>query len=138
MPQFITRFDTQRHHIHLEFFVTNAKGIRHSVAGILDTGAPRTEFSDRFLAAIGLLGKTTPISEARDSLQTQKYGKVVIPNVEICQHTMSELEVIVSYFEESWGVDALVGLDFFRENCVSIDYSNGVIGSEPFANRTGQ
>ena len=133
MPQFSTRFDTHLHHIHLEFFVTDTMGIRHSVAGILDTGAPRTEFSDRFLAAIGLVGKTSLDSEMRVGLQTHKYGKTIIPRVEICQHTMTELEVIVSYFDESWGVDALVGLDFFRENYVGIDYSRGVIVSEPFA-----
>ena len=55
MRKHITSFDTHKHHIHLECFLTDAHGILYSVAGILDTGAPQTEFSDQFLVYAGLL-----------------------------------------------------------------------------------
>ena len=135
MPPFITSFDTSLHHINLEFFITDKTGIRHSVAGILDTGAPRTEFSDRFLAHTGMLPDIASPGKADKGLQTAKYGKMIIPEAEICHHFMNNFEIIVSYFEESWGVDALIGLDFFRENVVTVNYEKGIIISEPFGSR---
>jgi hypothetical protein len=55
MEDNLTSFDTNKHHIHIELVVTNPKGIIYSVAGILDTGAPRTEFSDDFLVHTGII-----------------------------------------------------------------------------------
>ncbi len=114
MPRHITSFDTEQHHIHLEFFITTPQGIRHSVAGILDTGAPNTEFSDQFLVLTGCLESRRGDQRIPPSLQTQKYTKMILPGVEICGHTFENFEVVVSSFEASWGIDALVGLDFFR------------------------
>ena len=48
MPISLTSFDKTAHHIYVEFFVTVPGGLKHNVIGILDTGAPRTEFSDQF------------------------------------------------------------------------------------------
>lgn len=39
-------FDTTKHHIHIECAIIDSEGIKHSFNGILDSGAPRTEFSD--------------------------------------------------------------------------------------------
>ncbi|RKZ46238.1 MAG: hypothetical protein DRR16_24640 [Candidatus Parabeggiatoa sp. nov. 3] len=47
MQENITYYDTKKHHIHIDMIVINPKGIIYNVAGILDTGAPRTEFSVR-------------------------------------------------------------------------------------------
>ena len=132
MPKHTTAFDIEQHHIHLEFFVTTPHGIRHSVAGILDTGAPKTEFSDQFLVSTGCLA--TPRDDRRipPGLQTQKYAKMNLPIVEICGHTFNDFEIVVSAFEASWGIDALIGLDFFRRVFVSVDYSHGVLCTEPY------
>lgn len=132
MPKFITKFDTNLHHIYIEFFITDENFNRYSVAGILDTGAPRTEFSDRFLKHTGMLPENTSPGKIDRGLQTAKYGKLIIPQIEICHHFINNFEVIISYFEESWGVDALIGLDFFRENVVTVNYQQGIIISEPF------
>ena len=70
----LTSFDTSRHHIHLEFSVTDSSGVLHSVAGILDTGAPRTEFSDQFLIYAGFLNGKNENATLNPGLQTQKYG----------------------------------------------------------------
>lgn len=40
---------------------------------------------------------------------------------------LSGIEVRVARFYESWGVDALIGLDFFRPFPVKIDYQRGVL-----------
>ena len=45
---------------------------------------------------------------------------------------MDGFEVFVSHFEQSWGIDALIGLDFFRRFLVTIDYVNGVLVTSPY------
>lgn len=127
-----TAFDTSRHHIHLEFSVTDANGNLHSVAGILDTGAPRTEFSDQFLIYAGLIEAKDENTTLKPGLQTQKYGVVELPSVNLCGHEIPDFKVYVSYFEPSWGIDALIGLDFFRRFKVTIDFEDGLIISSPY------
>ncbi|MGZ8219337.1 hypothetical protein [Methylomagnum sp.] len=56
-----TAFDTGRHHIHLEFSVTGSNGASHSVAGILDAGAPRTDFEPSW-GIDALIGFLSPLS----------------------------------------------------------------------------
>ena len=36
------------------------------------------------------------------------------------------------HFEKSWGIDALIGLDFFRSFRVEINYSKGILISDLF------
>ena len=127
MREHSTSFDTSKHHIHLEFIVTDSNGIWHSVAGILDTGAPRTEFSDHFLMHTGFIDAKNNDATLKPGLQTQKYGLIKLPSVNICGHEISSLEVFVSRFEQSWGIDALIGLDFFRRFLVTINYQNGFL-----------
>ena len=114
MPKNLTPFDTSKAHIFLEMTVTNPKGLIYSVTGILDTGAPRTEFSDHFLVHTGFLQTPSESVSLKSGLQTQKYGKIVLPSIVICTHRIYSFEVFVSYFEPAWGIDALIGLDFFR------------------------
>jgi len=127
-----TSFDTDKHHIHLEFFVTDIMGIQHSVAGILDTGAPYTEFSDNFLLYAGFIQKKDDQIKIKQGLQTQKYGVIKLPSIEICGQKINSFHAYVSYFEKSWGIDALIGLDFFRRFLVAIDYSNGFLITRPY------
>ncbi len=127
MQENITSYDTTKHHIHIDMIVTNPKGIIYNVAGILDTGAPRTEFSDQFLVHSGFIETKSEQVKLKPGLQTQKYGKIILPSVTICHHQINFFEVFVSHFEPSWGIDALVGLDFFRRFRVTIDYSNGIL-----------
>jgi hypothetical protein len=61
------------------------------------------------------------------SLETQRYGKLVVPELRVCGQVLIDFETRVSRFEESWGIDALVGLDFFRRFPVTIDYGRAVI-----------
>lgn len=131
MQHTITLFDTTKHHIHIRFFATDPRGQRHSLDGVLDTGAPRTEFSDKFLEFAGFIKKTNKNIAIKSGLQTQKYGKLILPYVEICGYTIKDFEVFASRFEESWGVDALIGLDFFKRFRVTIDYKAGHLMTEP-------
>lgn len=127
-----TAFDRTRHHIHIEFFVTDAKGERWSFDGILDTGAPKTEFNDVFLAHAGFISLPKNAVPLKNGLQTQKYGKIMLPSIAICGHSIEKFEVIISHFEKSWGVAALIGLDFFRRFKVTVDYKAGQIITETF------
>lgn len=102
-------------------------GCPRRLGAVLDTGAQWTELSDNFLLHVGLLDAIPPgISVASDQ-QTRKYGRLVIPEMRICGQVLTDLEIRVSRFEETWDIDALIGLDFFRHFPVTIDYHRGVL-----------
>jgi len=130
MPN-IVAFDTTRYHVYVPTFFTLPDGKRHELDAILDTGAPFTEFPDQFLQFAGLIEKAAPDIQIKSSVQTQKYGKLVIPQVEICGHVIREMPAYISHFEKHWGVDVLIGLDFFRQFEVTISYKTGRIITEP-------
>jgi len=126
-------FDSQKHHIYLEFAISDIKGFARYGLGILDTGAPRTEFCDIFLKHIGLLeavidDETAPYY----GLQTLKYRKLKVPSVEICGYHFQNTEFIVSQFDKTWGIDALIGLDLFRKCRITIDYKLEMIIVDPY------
>jgi hypothetical protein len=130
MPRTITTFKTDDHHILLWILVTLPSGRKRGLTGILDTGAPYTEFSDKFLNSVGLIDSTNDHVPIKHGLQTQKYGKIILPSMEICGQTLDNHTVYVSNFESSWGIRALVGLDFFRRFRTTIDYKRGQIVTE--------
>jgi hypothetical protein len=59
-----------------------------------------------------------------------------LPSVIICGHKTECFDVFVSRFEKSWGIDALIGLDFFRRFMITVDYSNGFLITEPYTEVT--
>ncbi len=126
-------FDSQKHHIYLEFAISDQNRFARYGLGILDTGAPRTEFSDIFINHIGLL-ETTVADETllQSGLQTLKYRKLVLPSVEICGYHFRNTEFLISSFERTWGIDALIGLDLFRKCKITVDYSREMIIAEPY------
>lgn len=129
-----TAFNTKRHHIYLSPTLVDASGVARVFRAILDTGAPQSEFSDRFLRTIKILPiENLPHVEISEGLQTKKYASVILPNIECLGQTLKDVPVTVSKFEEHWGVDALIGLDFFRRFRVTVDYKAGHIITEQFA-----
>lgn len=131
MPN-ITVFDTNAHHIHFVAYVVNPSGKRSKLRAVLDSGAPHSEFSDQFLQYAGLIDQSGQGITIKPGLQTQKYGQLTVPKVEICGHPIPEMQIYVSHFEKHWGVDALIGLDFFRRFRVTVDYKAGQIITEPY------
>lgn len=129
----ITAFNTARPHIYINPALIDATGLPQTFRAILDTGAPGLEFSDRFLRTIGLLpyGYRSDV-EIPSGLQTHKYGKIVLSKIECLGQSMENVSVVVSKFDERWGVDALIGLDFFRRFRVTVDYKAGHIITEPY------
>lgn len=127
----ITTFDTKQRYIFISVFVTGKDGTVRDFLALLDTGAPATEFSDEALQFAGFLEETKKNISLKPGLQTQKYGKIILPKLEICGHPIDNLEVYVSHFEKSWGIKALIGLDFFRRFKVTVDYSVGQIVTLP-------
>lgn len=111
-----TVFNISRHHIYLNSIITDGNGIEQIFRAVLDTGAPKSEFSDRFLKTIGILRKDDIKNvNIPTGLQTGKYGTITIPRLECMGQVLTNFQVIISKFEEHWGVDALIGLDFFRQ-----------------------
>lgn len=128
-----TKFDPQERYILIQIVVVDKYKQKQDFLAFLDTGAPTTEFSDEALKYLGFLDRTNSNIELKHGLQTQKYGKIILPRLEICSHVIENLEVYVSHFDKSWGIKALIGLDFFRQFRVTIDYKIGQIITEPFA-----
>ncbi len=122
-----TPFDVRQHHIHLKVVINIGHGLPWRVAGVLDTGAPWTEVSDKFLHHAGLISELPDDGPMPRGRQTQRYGKIVLPEMEICGQRLANMEVRVARFEEIWNVGILVGLDFFRHFPVTIDYQRAVL-----------
>lgn len=131
--QTFTRFDTSDHHISIASRLIDWHGIMHAFRAIVDTGAPVTEFSDEFLASIGII-KPDAIKPADVSAfeQTKRYAKITLPKIVCLGQSMENINVRVSRFAEGWGVDALIGLDFFRQFQVTVNYRKGQILTEPY------
>jgi hypothetical protein len=127
----VTSFDTAKHHIHVDFIVTDRSGTPFDFSGVIDTGAPWTEFSDEFLIHAGFIAPPDEAVALKPELQTQKYGRVVLPSLTVCGQVIHDLRVMVSRFDESWGIAALIGLDFFRRFRVTVDYARGELICEP-------
>lgn len=132
MPN-ITIFDPKDHHIRLVGAIRTSSDMEYEFRAILDTGAPTTEFSDQFLFITGLARINKHDVFIKPGLQTQKYDKLLLPQVKICGNFLHNMQVFISHYEKHWGVDALIGLDFFRQFRVTIDYKAGQIITEPFA-----
>ena len=132
MPKFQIPFDSGKHHIYIEFEIVDSKGINRYGLGILATGAPRTEFSDIFLKHTGLLDMHLSEIEIPSGQETKRYHKIVLLSVSICGCQFQNSEFLISRFEKSWGIDALIGLDVFRTSRITIDYNKSLIISEPF------
>lgn len=126
----VTTFDPTQRYIYLSVLVTMPTGRQRKLDAILDTGAPASEFGDRALQFAGLLKARKEEVLIQEGLQTQKYGRVIPPEIEICSHRIENLPVYVSRFDEHWGIDALIGLDFFRRFRTTIDYACGEIVTE--------
>lgn len=131
MPN-MTIFDPKRAYILFPIIVTTITGEPFKFDALLDSGAPRTEFSDETLQQLGFLDEIKQNIELKYGLQTHKYGKIVLPYLEVCSHPIDNLEVYVSHFDKSWGIKALIGLDFFRKFRTTIDYQKGQVITEPY------
>ncbi len=112
--------------------MTDIQGERHKFEALLDTGAPASEFSDTALHYAGLLQEPIQDVPLHQGLPTQKYSRLLLPSVEVCSHRLCHLNVYVSRFEQSWGIKALIGLDFFRHIKVTIDYQHGHLITQPY------
>ena len=131
MPN-ITPFDPKAHHIRFVGSMTSSEGVEYEFRAILDTGTPWTEFSDQFLHAVGMIPEIDQTVNTKSGLQTQKYARLTVPHVTVCGHDIHELSVSVSHFEKHWGIDALIGLDFFKMFRTTIDYKAGQIITEAY------
>ena len=132
MSTTITKFNTNKYYIFIKSIITSCDGRIINANSILDTGAPTTEFSDKFLLLFGFIDELNTEINIEKNLESKKYRKIVLPNLEICGQKLNNFEVAVSKFEDSWGIDAIIGLDFFRKFHVAIDYNLGELVVTPY------
>lgn len=84
--------DVRQHHIRLKVIINIGHGLPWRVAGVLDTGAPWTEVSDKFLHHAGLIDELPDDEPLPAGLQTRRYGKTVLPEVEVCGQRLSNID----------------------------------------------
>jgi hypothetical protein len=130
-----TTFEVKARYIFVPLLVVSKGGKLHEFDAVLDTGAPFTEISDRALQYAGFIEPAVENIEVKPGLYSQKYDSLVLPCIEICQQRIQDFKIYVSRFEEDWGIDALIGLDFFRHFLTTIDYGSGLILTEPVNRR---
>jgi hypothetical protein len=92
----ITTFNAGAPYIYLSIFVTATNGTQHKFDAILDAGAPRTEFSDEALRYAGFISETKSV-DLKTGLQTQKYSKHLLPHIQICGHSIVNLEFCFAF-----------------------------------------
>jgi predicted aspartyl protease len=94
----------------------------------LDTGAARTLVHPDLLARIGY---GVSLSDQSITLitgsGTHRVAIVPIASVEALGASRTDLQVICHALPASAGVDGVLGLDFMRDQCLSIDFRNGWI-----------
>lgn len=64
--------------------------------------------------------------------QTRKHSKLRLTQATVLGQTLTDWVVSISKFDESWHVDALIGLDFFRKFKVTVNYKEGMLLAEPY------
>jgi hypothetical protein len=138
MSNLLIPFDPDKYHIFITFEIVDHNGVVRNGLGVLDTGAPRTEFSDSFLMHADMLEMPRTQIKIPDNQETKKYSKIVIPSVIICGYEFHKTEFLVSRFEKQWGIDALIGLDLFRKTKITIDYKSALIISEPYETKISE
>ena len=126
-----TPFNTAEHHIYTRLKIVSARGRTFELRAILDTGAPGTEISDRSLKKIGYPLRPSNLKPKKHQ-QTRKYSKIRLTQASVLGQTLTDWIVRVSKFDESWQVDALIGLDFFRKFKVTVNYKEGMLLAEPY------
>lgn len=127
--QSTTQFDTTKHHIHAELQIKNKSGQVVFFSAVIDTGASVTELSDSSLKRVGYaIG--SPDVYIKHGQETQKYSKIRLSEASVLGQKLTDWVVYISRFDDSWGVDALIGLDFFKQFKVTVDYKKGIIFTE--------
>lgn len=127
----VTAFDTEKRYIFIPTYITTKTGNQEKLDAILDCGAPSIELSDRALQLAGFLDTPHEDIKLKPGQATQKYDKICLPKIEVCSHAMTDVSVYVSPFDTSWGIDALIGIDFFRRFEVKVNYKYGRIVTMP-------
>lgn len=129
--QNVTQFDTSKHHIHAQLQIKSKSGQVVFFSAVIDTGASVTELSDSSLKRAGYTVDSSSVHIKHDQ-ETQKYSKIRLSEASVLGQKLTDWVVYISKFDEGWGVDALIGLDFFKQFKVTIDYKQGIITTEPY------
>lgn len=97
----------------------------------LDTGATRTVVDARILTSLGYdLAHTAARMEVTTASGVEYAVQLIVSQVSAVGHTRSNLPVLAHTLPALAGVDGLLGLDFFRECCLTIDFRAGIITLE--------
>jgi aspartyl protease family protein len=100
----------------------------------LDTGATGTLVDTSMLVAIGYDLALAPESiEMTTGSGIEFVPRITVSSISALNHIQKEFPVLGHTLPPSAGVDGLLGLDFVRDQVLSIDFQNGLITLEGLA-----
>ncbi len=94
----------------------------------LDTGATRTVIAERTVRALGIDTSILPRPfRVAAATQTTPAGEVTLQSLSVLGKTWDEPKLIFYPLNPSTRVEGLLGLDFFRDRILKIDFQRGRI-----------
>lgn len=97
----------------------------------LDTGASSTVIRNAILTAIGYDLTTLPNTVQFTTGSGVEFApRLIVNKIEALEHDRSHFSVIAHTLPPSASVDGVLGLDFFRNHVLTINFQNGEITLE--------
>ena len=122
-----TPFDPRKHNIPVTVRLVGPTGEYYALLA-LDTGASATVVRNAILRYIGYdpdaLPKTVRFTTGSG---VESAARVTIDKIEALEQEQTAFSVIAHTLPPSASVDGVIGLDFFRNHVLALDFQNGEI-----------
>ena len=122
----MVRFDPKSRLILVRAIVFGPLG-RANLRLALDTGASRTTIDPMRLEAVGLVAESSATRKFTTATGIEHAPLVTIPRLKSIETEEVELEILAYRLPPRASFDGLLGLDFFRDKRLEIDFRSGTI-----------
>jgi hypothetical protein len=122
------RFDPAGTHIGVQGVVHGPPGTTRLVNFLLDTGTPHAVVDAAIIDALGLGAQAAVGRSKLWGVSGSTDGYVLrVPRLDLLGRSLTQYRLAVHDFSEELGVEALLGLDFFRGTYLGLDFVSGEI-----------
>ena len=122
------RFDPRRQHIVVGGVLEGPEGRTRRIRFIIDPGTPHTVVDTPLMDALGYGANQAVGKSSLWGVSGVTEGYVVrAPRIRVIGKELRDYRIAVHDFAEGLGVEALLGLDFFRGGYLGLDFVSGEI-----------
>ena len=121
----IFRFDPDATVIRVDGNIPSPMGLRRTILA-LDTAATQTCIAESLLASIGLNTSVAPKVRVATANGEIEVPEVMLPVLSALGHEKNDFKVLAVNMPSST-FSGVLGLDFFRDKVLRIDFRNGTI-----------